>query len=129
MMHIQQTNFIARHFIGFDPFNHFWIDTVAGIPHSNTNPIAALCNADGNHAFPFAGLNPMDDSVFYQRLNQQAGNITAYLFIDIINNREFVAKTCLFDGDVIFDLIQLFFDVDLLIVFLIRYCSEDNATN
>ena len=117
MVHIQQTNFIARHFIGFDPFNHFWIDTVARIPHSNTNPVTTLRHADGDHTFPFAGLNPMDDSVFYQRLNQQAGNITAYLFIDIINNGQLVAKAGLFDGDVILDLIQLFLDVDLLIVF------------
>ena len=117
MVHIQQTNFIARHFIGFDPFNHFWIDAVARIPHGNPYPITALRNADGDHPFSFAGLNPMDDSVLYQRLNQQAGNLTAYLFIDIINNRQLVAKTGLFNRDVILDLIQLFFDVDLLIVF------------
>ena len=39
----------------------------------------------------------MDDSVLDQRLNQQAGNKTAYLFIDIINNGQLVAKAGLFD--------------------------------
>lgn len=117
MVHIQQTNFIARHFIGFDPLNHFWIDTMTRIPHGNPYPVTALRNADSDHAFSFAGLDPMDDSVLYQRLNQQAGDKTAYLFVDIINNGQLVAKAGLFDGDVILDLIQLFLDVDLLIVF------------
>ena len=117
MMHIQQTNFIARHFIGLDPFNHFWVDTMTRISYGNPYPVAALRNADGDHTFPFAGLDPMDDSVLDQRLNQQAGDKTAYLFIDIINNGQLVAKASLFDGDVILDLIQLFLNVDLLIVF------------
>ena len=33
MMDIQQANFIARHFIRFDPLNHLWIDAVPGISH------------------------------------------------------------------------------------------------
>ena len=59
----------------------------------------------------------MNDGIFYQGLNQQAGNDAAHLFVNVINNRQLVAKTGLFNGDIVFDLIELFFDINLLIVF------------
>ena len=116
-MHIQQANFIARHFIGLNAFNDFWIDTMTGISDGNAHPITTFRHADSDHTFPFAGLDPMNDGIFNQWLNQQAGNKTADLFINIINNRQLIAKTGLLNGNVILNLIQLFLDVDLLIIF------------
>ncbi|MNI88731.1 hypothetical protein D3C73_1460580 [compost metagenome] len=87
MMHVQQADFIARHFVGLDPLNDFWIDSVTGIPDGEAYPVSALCDAESDHAFSFARLDTVNDGVFYQRLNQQSGNIAAYLFINIINNR------------------------------------------
>lgn len=116
-MDIQQANFIARHFVRFDPLNHLWIDAVPGISHRNAYPITALCNADGDNAFTFARLDTVDNGVFHQRLDQQAGNAAIHLFINIIDNRQLVAKAGLLNGNIVFNLIQLFFDIDLLIVF------------
>lgn len=104
-MDIQQANFIARHFIRFDPLNHLWIDAVPGISHRNTYPITALCNADGDNAFTFARLDTVDNGVFHQRLDQQAGNVAIHLFINIIDNRQLVAKAGLLNGNIVFNLI------------------------
>ena len=116
-MHIQQADFITRHFVRFDSLNDFRVNAVSGISHCNPNPITALCNADGDNAFPFTGLNTVHNGIFYQRLNQQTWNAAIYLFINIVDNGQFVAKTGLLNGDIVFNLVQLFFDIDLLIVF------------
>lgn len=59
----------------------------------------------------------MDNGILHQRLDQQAGNAAIHLFINIIDNRQLVAKAGLLNGNIVFNLIQLFFDIDLLIVF------------
>ncbi len=59
----------------------------------------------------------MDNGVFHQRLDQQAGNAAIPLFINIIDNRQLVAKEGLPNGNIVFNLLQTFFDTDLLIVF------------
>ena len=66
---------------------------------------------------PLQRLNTVNNGVFHQRLDQQAWDHAVDLFINIVNDRQLIAKARLLDGDVIFDLIQLFFDVDLLVVF------------
>ena len=116
-MDIQQANFIARHFIRFDPLNHLWIDAVPGIPHRNAYPIAALVNADRHHPLAFTGLDTMDDGILHQRLDKQARDHAADVVVNIVDDRQLVAESRLFNSDIIFDLIQLSFDIDLLIVF------------
>ncbi|MNT16047.1 hypothetical protein D3C72_1511340 [compost metagenome] len=115
-MNIQQANFIAGHFVRFHARNHVGINAVSGISYRHAHAIATFRHANRNYAFAFAWLNTVDDRVFNQRLNQQAWDDAVHLFVDIVDDRQLIAKTCLFDRDVVFDLIQLFFDVDLLVV-------------
>jgi hypothetical protein len=89
---------------------------VAGIAHGNAHAVTAFGYADGDHAFTFTRLNAVNNRVFHQRLDQQAWDHTVDLFIDIVNHRELVTKTGLLNRDIVLDLIQLFFDVDLLII-------------
>ena len=117
VMDVQQTNFIARHFIGFHPRDDQGIDTRPGITYGNTHAVARLGNADGHHAFAFATLNTVYDGVLNQRLDQQAGNHAVHLIINIVDNGQLVAKTRLLNGDVVLNLIQLPTDIYLLIVF------------
>ena len=90
---------------------------MAGIPDGDSHTVAAFGDADGHYAFSFTGLNAVDDCILYQRLNKQAGNVAVHLFINIINDGQLVAKTSLLNGDVVLDLIQFLFDVNLLIIF------------
>ena len=69
VMNIEQTDFISRHFVSLYPRYHRRIDTVSRIANANSYPIPALIDANGHHAFSFAGLNPVDDSILHQRLN------------------------------------------------------------
>ncbi|MNY58938.1 hypothetical protein D3C86_1953350 [compost metagenome] len=47
-----------------------------------------------------------------------------HLLVDIVDDRQLIAKTRLFDRDVVFDLIQLFFDVDLLVVIKLNVVAQ-----
>ena len=117
VVHVQQADFISRHLVRLHPLNDFWINSVAGIAHGNTYAVAAFGDADGDDAFAFTRLNAVNNRVLDQRLDKQAWDHAVDLFINIVNDRQLIAKASLLDGDVILDLIQLFFDVDLLIVF------------
>ena len=117
VVHVQQTDFIPRHLVRLHALNDFWINPVAGIAHGNPHPVAAFGNADGDDAFAFTGLNTVNNCVFDQRLDKQAWDHAVDLFINIVNDRELVAKAGLLDRDVVLDLIKLFFDVDLLVIF------------
>ena len=88
-----------------------------GIAHGDTHAVTAFRHANRYHAFAFTRLNTVNNGVFHQRLDQQAWDHAVDLFINIVNDRQLIAKASLLDGDVILDLIQLFFDVDLLVVF------------
>lgn len=59
----------------------------------------------------------MNDGIFHQRLDKQAQDHAADVVVNIIDDRQLVAESRLFNGDIIFDLIQLSFDINLLIVF------------
>lgn len=117
MMHIEQADFVTRHLIGFHAGDHGGIDTVARIANADAYPIAALVNADRHHAFAFTGLNTVNDGIFHQRLDKQARDHAADVVVNIVDDRQLVAESRLFNSDIIFDLIQLSFDINLLIVF------------
>lgn len=117
MMNIEQANFISRHFVGFHAGDHGGIDAITGIANANAYPITALIDADRHHAFAFTGLNAVNDGVLHQRLDKQARDHAANVVVNIVDDRQLVAESCLFNGDVIFDLIKLSFDINLLIVF------------
>ncbi|MNE31564.1 hypothetical protein D3C80_1251400 [compost metagenome] len=124
MMNIQQANFIARHFVRFHARNHVRIDTVSGIAYRHAHAIATFRHANCHHAFAFAWLDAVDDSVLNQGLNQQAWDDAVNLFVDIVDNRQLIAKTRLLDRDVVFNLIQLFFDINLLVVFKLNVVAQ-----
>jgi hypothetical protein len=88
------------------------------------HPFAAFGDADGDDAFAFTGLNTVNNRVFDQRLDKQAWDHAVDLFINIVNDRELVAKARLLNRDVVFDLIQLFFDVDLLVIFQLDVVAQ-----
>ncbi len=117
MMHIEQADFVTRHLIGFHAGDHGGIDTVARIANADAYPISALVNADRHHAFAFTGLNTVNDGIFHQRLDKQARDHAADVVVNIVDDRQLVAESRLFNSDIIFDLIQLSFDINLLIVF------------
>ena len=117
MMNVEQADFVTWHFIGFHAGDHGGIDAVAGVANADANPIAALVNADRHHAFAFTGLNTVNDGIFHQRLDKQARDHAADVVVNIIDDRPLVAESRLFNGDIILDLIQLSFDINLLIVF------------
>ena len=117
VMNVKQADFISRHFVGFHASDHGGIDAVAGVANADANPIAALIDADRHHPFPFTRLNAVHNGIFHQGLDKQARDHAADVVVNIIDDRQFVAESGLFNGDVIFDLIQLSFDIDLLIVF------------
>ncbi len=124
MVNIQQANFIARHLVRLHPLNHFWINTVAGIAYRHPHPVTALRHAYRHHAFAFARLDAVDNGIFHQRLDQQARDHAVYLFINVVDDGELVAKPRLLDGDVILNLVELFFDVDLLIILQLNVVAQ-----
>ena len=117
VMNVKQADFISRHFVGFHASDHGGIDAVAGVANADANPIAALVNADRHHPLTFTGLDTMDDGILHQRLDKQARDHAADVVVNIIDDRQLVAESRLFNSDIIFDLIQLSFDINLLIVF------------
>ncbi|OUZ64346.1 hypothetical protein CBL21_07870 [Shigella flexneri] len=64
----------------------------------------------------------MDNGVLHQRLDQQAGNAAIHLFINIIDNRQLVAKAGLLNGNIVFNLGN---DSNLLIVFYVQIMPDD----
>lgn len=115
-MNVNQPDFIDRHLVGIQLFDNVWVDAVAGIPHRDAHPAAALRNANRHHAFAAARLDAMHNSVLHQRLNKQAGDAAVHFVVDIVNHGQLVAKARLLNRDVILNLVQLFFDINLLVV-------------
>ena len=117
MVDVEQADLITRHFIRLYPRDHGRIDTIPGIANANPHPITTLVDAEGDDAFAFARLDPVDNGIFHQRLNQQARYHAADLIVDVVDDGQLVAEARLFDGNIILDLVQLSFDINLFVVF------------
>ena len=95
-----------------------------GIAHGDAHAVTAFRHANRYYAFAFTRLNTVNNGVFHQRLDQQAWDHAVDLFINIVNDRELVTKARLLNRDVVFNLIQLFFDVDLLVIFQLNVVAQ-----
>lgn len=60
MVDVEQADLITRHFIRLYPRDHGRIDTIPGIANANPHPITTLVDAEGDDAFAFARLDPVD---------------------------------------------------------------------
>ncbi|MNP61340.1 hypothetical protein D3C76_1565150 [compost metagenome] len=66
----------------------------------------------------------MDNGVLHQRLDQQTRDHAVHFLIDVVDDGELIAKPRLLDGDVILNLVELFFDVDLLIILQLNVVAQ-----
>lgn len=116
-MYIEQVDFVIWYFIGFYVGDYGGIDIVVCIVNVDVYLIVVFVNVDCYYVFVFIGLNIVNDGIFYQWLDKQVWDYVVDVVVNIVDDCQFVVELCLFNSDIIFDLIQFLFDINLFIVF------------